>query len=98
MWRRDRGDLATLERGGSSSPAVAMVDDALRVASGRQLFTRAEAVGLLHQVEVVAHDLPAGARVVAIVNDVDRASENALMVSRSELMDPLLDIRLVLSS
>lgn len=74
--------------------ATAVVDEALRVAARRELFTRTEALGLLHQVEVSTHDLPSGTQVGDIVASFERGTTEQLMCSRADLVDPLLDIRL----
>lgn len=74
----------------------ALVDGALTVAASRELFTRGEALTLLHEVETAAHDLPAGPRVEEIVNEADRDSADRMMCARADLVNSLLDIRLVL--
>jgi hypothetical protein len=81
----------------STSP-LALVDDALRVATGRQLFTRDEALGLLRRVRAEVDDPAHAATVERIVADVDSGSSEQVMVSCTELVDPLLDIRLALCS
>lgn len=73
--------------------AVAIVDDALRGAPGRELVERAEAMALLHRVESVTHDLPAGDRVRAIVDGVDHDSSGQVLLAHSTLVDALLDVR-----
>jgi hypothetical protein len=75
---------------------VSLVDGALRVVATRQLFTRDEALDLLHQVEADARDHAAAATVERIVAEVDADSADQLMIARANLVDPLLDIRLVL--
>ena len=77
---------------------ISLVDDALRVASGRQLFTRDEALALLHRVEAEVDDPARAATVERIVQDVDSGSAEQMMVSCADLVDPLLDIRLALCS
>src|SRR6476469_8649303 len=74
------------------------VDDAPRVASGRQLFTRDEALGLLRRVGSEVDDPVRAASVERIVADADTGSAEQMMVSCTDLVDPLLDIRLVLCS
>jgi len=81
-----------------SSGSVSLVDDALRVAARRQFFTRDEALDLLRRVEAEAHDHARAATVERIVADVDSGSADQVMVSRNDLLDPLLDIRLALCS
>jgi hypothetical protein len=75
---------------------VALVDGALRVVAGRQLFTRDEALDLLHRVEADARDHADAATVERIVAEVDADSADQLMIYWADLVDPLLDIRLVL--
>ena len=77
---------------------LTLVDDALRVARGRQLFTRDEALGLLRQVRSEVDDAGRAASIERIVADADARSAEQLMVTRADLVDPLLDIRLVLGS
>ena len=78
--------------------AVSLVDDALQVAARRDLFTRDEALGLLRRIEFDTRG-DAGARSVEqIVGGVDATSADQAILSRYELVDPLLDIRLVLCS
>jgi len=76
--------------------ALAAVDDALRVAARRELFTRSEALGLLRQVETSTHDLAVGPLVDDLVGSFERGTADQLMCSRAELVDPLLDIRLAM--
>ena len=80
------------------SVALALVDETLRIASARNNFSRAEGLRLLHRVETVVHELPARDRVARIVNDVDRGSADRVLLSRLDLLDPLLEIRLALAS
>jgi hypothetical protein len=74
------------------------VDAALRVAAARQLFTRTEVLGLLRQVAAETRDHAGAADVERIIADVDAESVDRMMISRTDLLDPLLDIRLVLRS
>ena len=78
--------------------AVSLVDDALQVAARRELFTRDEALGLLRRIELDTRDHAGAANVEKIVVGVDLASADQAILSRIELVDPLLDIRLVLCS
>jgi hypothetical protein len=97
MWRATKtAGPAQAARPALRRDPMAQVDDALRIASGRRLFTRDEAIGLLRQVESVVEDPVRAARVERIVADADSGSADQLMVSCSDLVDPLLDIRLVL--
>ncbi len=87
---------ATVEAASPVATSMLLVDEALRMASTRQLFTRAETMSVLHRIEVSTRDLSAGARVVEIVNAADRGSRDQLVVPQADLVNPLLDIRLVL--
>jgi hypothetical protein len=77
---------------------VSLVDAALRVAAGRQLFTRTEVLDLLRQVEAGTRGHAGAAEIERIVAGVDAGSADLMMVSQTDLFDPLLDIRLVLSA
>jgi hypothetical protein len=96
--------LKRLTRAADPRPAapdagpVPVVDAALRLAAGRQLFTREEALGLLQEVEAEVDDPERATTVERIVADVDTGWAEQLMVSRSDVVDSLLDIRLVLCS
>jgi len=81
-----------------SATPLSLVDDALRVASGRQLFTRDEALELLRRVGSEVEDPARAASVERIVADADSLSADQVMVSCTDLVDPLLDIRSVLCS
>ena len=107
MRRRERNAVDTLERSSkpesisgeavvTSHTAVVLVDDALRVASARSAFTRVEALGLLRRVEAAAHDLPGAPEIGDVIDVADRRSRDQLLVPRDELLNPLLDIRLLL--
>jgi hypothetical protein len=78
--------------------SVSLVDDALEVAARRELFTRDEALGLLRRIELDTRGHAGAASVEKIVVGVDAASADQAILSRTELVDPLLDIRLVLSA
>ena len=95
-WQK-RSEEPTPEAASSASP-VSLVDDALRIASGRQLFTRDEALGLLRRVGAEVDDPTRAATVERIVADVDAGSAEQMMVAYTDLVDPLLDIRLALCS
>jgi hypothetical protein len=100
-WRHPGSGAAAVDDrrpADEGASARARVDVALRVASRRALFTRDEVFGLLHQVEVAAHDLPVAERVVEIVDEAERETSDHVMCSRAELVDPLLDIRLTLGA
>jgi hypothetical protein len=97
MRRRERDTDAVAVDDRFDELALGAVDDALRVAARRELFTRSEALGLLHQLEGSTHDLAVGATVVGIVESFDRATTDQLMCSRADLVNPLLDIRLAMA-
>jgi hypothetical protein len=93
LWNRKPAP-APSERGERGS--VSLVDDALEVAARRELFTRDEALGLLRRIELDTRGHAGAATVERIVVGVDLASADQAILSRTELVDPLLDIRLVL--
>ena len=95
--RSEEEEVVVCEPAPIDSPLSA-VDEALRVASRRRLFTRDEALGLLRQVESGVDDPARAATVERIVADADAGSAEQMMVTCSDLVDPLLDIRLVLCS
>jgi hypothetical protein len=72
------------------------VDDALRAAARREFFTPAEALELLHRVRESVAGGTLGATVAGIVADAAASYSNQMMLDRGRLVDPLLDIRLVL--
>ncbi len=76
--------------------SVSLVDEALRVAIRRQFFTRDEVLGLLRRIELDTRGEPGAANVERIVVGVDVGSADQDMLSRTDLVDPLLDIRLAL--
>ena len=80
----------------ATSSSIHLVDEALRVAARREFFTRVEALRLLHRVELGTRG-HAGANVEEIVVGVDVDTAGQAMLSRIELVDSLLDIRLALS-
>ena len=102
MRRPTREPDATITRSASDAASAeeqgvrALVDGALSVASSRELFTRGEALSILHEVESAAHELSAGPRVEEIVHEADRESADRMMCSSADLVNSLLDIRLVL--
>jgi hypothetical protein len=95
---RDEPELRVVEQTSKPSAALALIDEMLRIASGRDHFSRAEGLRLLHRVEMAAHESPARDRVASIVDEVDRGSADRVVLSRLELVDPLLEIRLALAS
>lgn len=110
MRRRDRSSGTAVDEVAASRPSpsgdgtttsapvhpLTLVDEALRVASRRELFTREEVFGLLHEVESASHGSAAAERVDAIVHEADRGTGDQIMCSRADLVNPLLDIRLAL--
>jgi hypothetical protein len=91
-WHKRPDELAPPAVDGT----VPLVDAVLRVVTRRQLFTREEALDLLHQVEARVEDPAQAATVERIVASVDSGSADQVMVCRTDLVDPLLDIRLAL--
>jgi hypothetical protein len=67
--------------------ALVMVDRALDVASDREFFTSDEAASLLEDVRANVHDL----------DDALLSYRDQVIVDRSRVVDPLLDLRLALS-
>ncbi len=96
--RRHKQQSAPDPSEGEERGAVSLVDDALQVAARRELFTRDEALALLHRIELDTRGHAGAMSVEQIVVGVDAASVDQAILSRSELVDPLLDIRLVLCS
>lgn len=72
--------------------ALALVDTALRMVAQREVFTRDEALQMPRDVRAGIHDTTVG----AILDGVLAACEHDLLIRRSRLLDPLLDIRLAL--
>ena len=96
--RRFKQQSAPGASDGVERGAVSLVDDALQVAARRELFTRDEAMGLLRRIELDTRGHAGATSVEQIVGVVDAASADQAILSRSDLVDPLLDIRLVLCS
>ena len=96
-WPKRSEEAVVCEPAREADPLSA-VDEALRVACGRRLFTRDEALGLLRQVGSGVDDPARAATVERIVADADAGSAEQMMLSCSDLVDPLLDIRLALCS
>jgi hypothetical protein len=103
----DMGRLRFRSRATDSGPAevdtVERVDASLGVASSRGLFTRPEAMDLLRAIQraQLEREDPGeicASRIAEIVAAADAASVGELMVTRSSLVDVLLDIRLVIAA
>jgi hypothetical protein len=103
----DMGRLRFRSRATDSGPAeveaVARVDASLAVASSRGLFTRPEAMELLRDIEHAQLERGdpgdiCASRIAEIVAAADAACVGELMVTRSSLVDALLDIRLVIAA
>jgi hypothetical protein len=105
MRRRDRATTGTLdygEREGSAidhdafarDTALSLVDDVLRTVPAREVFTRTEALEILHRVETSLRAVPTAPAVLAIVDRVERDTQDQVMVARADLANALLDIRL----
>jgi hypothetical protein len=103
MRRRGRATTGTLdyeEREGSTidhdafarDMAVSLVDDVLSTVRAREVFTRTEALEILHRVETSLPAVPSA--VLAIVDRVEQDTQDQVMVARADLANALLDIRL----
>jgi hypothetical protein len=77
--------------------ALVMVDRALDVASDREFFTSDEAASLLEDVRANVHDLALTSVVTSVVDDALLSYRDQVIVDRSRVVDPLLDLRLALS-
>jgi hypothetical protein len=74
------------------------VDLALRVAARRDTFPRGEAIELLRQAVAGIRDQLHAAQATAILDDTAAAYGGDETVARSRIIDPLLDMRLVLGN
>jgi hypothetical protein len=77
-----------------SSDAVVVVDTALGLAARREVFTAQEATELLDGVHNKVQNRAAIAQIVTSAEDSYR---DTALVDRARVVDPLLDMRLVLS-
>jgi hypothetical protein len=75
---------------------VDVVDDALRSASRRELLTRHEAVDLLERAQASAPEGALGVAIGGIVTEAAASYTDQEILARGRVVDPLLDIRLVL--
>ena len=73
-----------------------IVDAGLLMATGREFFTPDQALELLHGVQASVSDGAPDARISGIVADAEVSYADRMMVDRSRLVDPLLDIRLAI--
>jgi hypothetical protein len=82
------------------SPAdgrVVAVDRALRLATARALLTHDEALGLLHAVRDSVTGDGAGPRAAEILAEAESSLRDCVLVDPGRVVDPLLDVRLVLA-
>jgi len=105
MRRRDRTGADTLERTARAASvldpevpgpgvAEAIVDDALRTVPTREMFTRSEALQLLHNVATAIDGTADVPEVMAIVDRIDRDTRDQALIPGTDLVNGLLDIRL----
>ena len=76
--------------------AVELVDTALTFAARRPLFTRDEAVELLHGVLVKLDDPEIESALAPIVDGAETTYAAIRLVERASIVDSLLDMRLAL--
>lgn len=81
----------------SEAAAATLVDGALDAVRGRGLTTREEAISLLDEVRTHVNDMALRAAVTSVVNDTLLAYRRDQLVDKWRIIDPLLDIRLILS-
>ena len=93
LVRPHRPRIATTAPG---SDAIEIVDTALLFAVRREMFTVSEAMELLSGVQNKIQGGPAEA-IAPIVLSAQRSYAEASVVDRSQVVDPLLDMRLTLS-
>jgi hypothetical protein len=74
-----------------------LVDTALSLAVRREVFTAEEAMELLHGVQNKVHDCPAEDVLARIVWLAEDSYRDTPLVDRSQVVDPLLDMRLALT-
>ena len=72
------------------------VDAALAMVSQRKLVTAEEACRMLHGVQIALEGEAPEARIAGIITDAAMAYSDQMVLERSRLVDPLLDIRLVI--
>jgi hypothetical protein len=77
--------------------AVARVDDALRGFAQRELVTPDEARGSLGRIAETIDDPVRAARAMSIVEDGAASWADSLLVGGTQVMDALLDLRLVIT-
>ena len=78
------------------STSLAAVDAALAMASRGDLMTAEEAASLLRGVQAVVEGGGPEARIAGIVTTATNAYSGQRMLERSQVVDPLLDIRLAM--
>jgi hypothetical protein len=93
MSRLGHRSMRPVGRGGTPFDAV---DAALAMASRSEMMTAAEAARLLRAVQAAVAGGAPEAKIVGIVSDATMAFSGQMVLERSRVVDPLLDIRLVL--
>jgi hypothetical protein len=78
--------------------ALALVDVALARGSHREFFTNEEALTILNDVRAGVFDPARNAATSSIVDDAVLMYDDAALVDRWRVLDPLLDIRLALEA
>jgi hypothetical protein len=78
--------------------ALQTVDEALRAASIRRLFTPEEAHRLFRAIEYGIPDDRLRGEVAIVVERAEQAFDGQMMLDRDRVLDPLLDIRLILAA
>lgn len=80
----------------AEAAAATLVDRALDAVRGRGFTTREEATSLLDEVRAQVSDTALRAAVTSVVNDALLAYRHDQLVDKWRVIDPLLDIRLIL--
>jgi hypothetical protein len=75
-----------------------MVDEGLRLVSGRPLISRDEAIEILERVRASAPEAMLGATICALISDARASYSDQLILDGLSLADQLLDIRSALGS
>jgi hypothetical protein len=80
------------------SACAELVDEALRSVSQREFLTREEALTLLRAIVADISEPTLAVTAASIVDDALASYSDGLLVGRSQVIDPLLDLRLALIS
>jgi len=89
--------LTAHARTASTADALRAVDEALLAVSIRRLFTPDEAHQLFRSVEDAVADDELRAEIAAVLERAEAGFGGQLMVDRDRVLDPLLDVRLLLA-